>query len=125
MLTIIGSVLAGLIGGGIILIGAVYLWAPQAAPGFGIPGAPVADQAFRAWARVKGVRDVASGLFIAILLANGSAHLLGWFMLTATLIPVSDALIVLRSKGPRSAVYGIHGATALVMVVISVLLIAG
>ena len=38
---------------------------------------------------------------------------------------MSDALIVLRSKGPRSAVYGIHGATALVMVVISVLLIAG
>jgi hypothetical protein len=125
MLTTIGSVLAGLIGGGIILIGARYLWAPQGAPAFGIPGAPVADPAFRAWVRVKGVRDVASGLFIAILLANGSAHLLGWFMLTATLIPVCDALIVLSSKGPRSAVYGIHGATALVMVVISILLVAG
>jgi hypothetical protein len=46
-------------------------------------------------------------------------------MLAATLIPVGDALIVLRSKGPRAAVYGIHGATALVMAVITILLLAG
>jgi len=125
MLTTIGSVLAGLIGGGIILIGVRSFWAPQAATGFGIPRTPVTDPAFQSWLRVKGVRDVASGLFVAILLANGSAHLLGWFMLAATLIPVGDALIVLRSKGPKAAVYGIHGATALVMAVISVLLLAG
>ncbi len=125
MLTTIGSVLAGLIGGGIILIGARGFWAPQAASGFGIPRTPVADQGFQAWLRVKGVRDIASGLFVAILLANGSAHLLGWFMLAAALIPLGDALIVLRSKGPKAAVYGIHGATALVMVVISILLLAG
>jgi hypothetical protein len=125
MLTIIGSVLAGLIAGGIILVGACYFWAPQAASGFGIPHTPVADRSFQAWLRVKGVRDIASGLFVAILLANGSARLLGWFMLAAALIPVGDALIVLSSKGPRTAVYGIHGATALVMVVIAILLLAG
>ena len=44
-------------------------------------------------------------------------------MLAATGIPVGDALIVLRNKGPRSAVYGIHGATAAVMLAISVLLL--
>ena len=125
MLTPIGSVLAGLIGGGIILIGVRSFWAPQAATGFGIPRTPVTDPAFQSWLRVKGARDVASGLFVAILLANGSAHLLGWFMLAAALIPVGDALVVLRSKGPKAAVYGIHGATALVMVVIAVLLLAG
>ena len=125
MLTIIGSVLAGLIGGGIFLIGASYFWAPQSASGFGIPRTPVADRTFQSWLRVKGVRDIASGLFIAVLLANGSAHLLGWFILTATFIPVGDALIVLHSKGPKAAAYGIHAATALVMVVISVLLLAG
>ena len=39
MLTTIGSVLAGLIGGGIFLIGASYFWAPQSASGFGdVPG---------------------------------------------------------------------------------------
>jgi hypothetical protein len=125
MLTIIGSVLAGLIGAGIFFIGASYFWAPQVASGFGIPRVPVADPGFQSWIRVKGVRDIASGLFIAVMLANGSAHLLGWFILAATFIPVGDALIVLRSKGPKSAVYGIHGATALVMVVITILLLAG
>jgi uncharacterized membrane-anchored protein YitT (DUF2179 family) len=125
MLTTIGSVLAALIGAGIIFIGARAFWAPQAASDFGIPGTPVADRSFQAWLRVKGVRDIASGLFVAILLANGSARLLGWFMLAATLIPVGDALIVLRSKGPKTAGYGIHGATALVMAATTVLLLAG
>jgi hypothetical protein len=45
-------------------------------------------------------------------------------MLAATAIPVGDAAIVLRSHGPKSAVYAIHGATAAVMLVISVLLLA-
>lgn len=125
MLTIIGSVLAGLIAAGIIFIGARVFWAPQGATGFGIPGTPAGDQVFRAWLRVKGVRDIASGLFIAVLLANGHGHLLGWFMLVATFIPVGDALIVRHSKGPKAAVLGIHGATALVMAVITVLLLVG
>lgn len=65
-----------------------------------------------------------SGLFIFILLAAGSPRLLGWFMLAATGVPVGDALIVLASNGPKPAVYGVHGATAVVMLAISVLLIA-
>lgn len=44
-------------------------------------------------------------------------------MLVATVIPVGDALIVLRSNGPKVAVYGIHGITAVVMLAISVLLL--
>ncbi len=69
------------------------------------------------------MRDIASGLFIFIVLAGGSPHLLGWFMLVATGIAVGDALIVLRSNGPKAAVYGIHGGTAVVMLAISVLLL--
>jgi len=69
------------------------------------------------------VRDIASGLFIFILLAGATPHLLGWFMLAATGIPVGDALIVLRSNGPKAAAYGIHGTTAVVMLAISVLLL--
>jgi hypothetical protein len=30
-------------------------------------------------------------------------------MLAASLIPVGDAVIVLRSNGPKAAVYGIQG----------------
>jgi hypothetical protein len=123
MLTNVAYVLAGLIGAGIIFIGARAFWVPQAAVGFGIPGTPTEDRSFQAWLSVKAVRDIASGLFIFILLVGATPHLLGWFMLAATGIPVGDALIVLRSNGPKAAVYGIHGATAVVMLAISVLLL--
>jgi len=123
MLTNIAYVLAGLVGVGIIVIGARVLIAPGAATGFGIPGTPTDDRTFQAWLSVKGVRDIASGLFLFILLIAATPHLMGWFLLAATGIPVGDALIVLRSKGPKSAAYGIHGATALVMLVASVLLL--
>ncbi len=122
MLLTVASVLAGLIGAGIIVIGARALGAPQAAAGFGIPGTPTEDRAFRAWLSVKAVRDIASGLFVFILLFGATPHLLGWFMLAAAGIPVGDAVIVWRSNGPRAAVYGVHGATAVVMVAIAVLL---
>jgi hypothetical protein len=39
------------------------------------------------------------------------------------LAAAGNALIVLRSNGPKAAVYGIHGATAVVMLAISVLLL--
>jgi hypothetical protein len=123
MLTNVATVLAGLIGAGIIFIGARALWAPRAAVGFGIPDTPTEDRNFQAWLSVKAVRDIASGLFVFILLVGATRHLLGWFMLAAAGIPVGDALIVLRSKGPKAAAYGIHGATAVVMLVISVLLL--
>jgi uncharacterized protein DUF4267 len=44
-------------------------------------------------------------------------------MLAASVIPVGDAVIVLRSNGPKTAVYGIHSATAVVMLAIGVLLL--
>jgi len=123
MLTNIANVLAGLIGAGIIFIGARAFWAPQAAVGFGIPGTPTEDRTFQAWLSVKAVRDIASGVFVFILLVAATPQVLGWFMLAASGIPVGDALIVLRSNGPKAAAYGIHGATAVVMLVISVLLL--
>ena len=123
MLTNVAYVLAGLSGAGIIVIGARALWAPQAAAGFGIPGTPTDDRAFQAWLSVKAVRDIASGLFVFVLLAGATPHLLGWFMLAATGIPLGDALIVLRSNGPKATAYGVHGATAVVMLAISLLLL--
>ncbi len=123
MLTNVAYVLAGLIGAGIIVIGARAFWAPQAAVGFGIPGTPAGDRTFRAWLSVKAVRDIASGVFIFIVLAAATPQVLGWFMLAAAGIPAGDALVVWRSHGPRAVVYGVHGATAVVMLAISVLLL--
>jgi len=120
MLTTIASIISGVIGVGIILLGARFLLAPQAAAtGYGVPVQPARAQAPFGnpypWLYVKGIRDIASGIFLLILLANRAPHLLGAFMAAATLIPVGDAVIVLRSGGTRATAFGIHGATAAVM----------
>ncbi|MEV4893195.1 DUF4267 domain-containing protein [Nonomuraea sp. NPDC055795] len=123
MLSIIATVLAGLLGAGVIFMGAQFFWAPQAAAGFGIPGTPTEDSTFRAWLSVKAVRDMGAGLLILVVLVGGTTHLLGWVMLAAAFMPVGDAVIVLRSKGPKATAYGVHAATAAVMVVIGALLL--
>jgi hypothetical protein len=123
VLITIATVLAGLIGVGIIVIGCLQIWAPQGSAGFGIPGTPAGDPTFQAWLKVKSARDIASGVFVFLLIVAAPSHLLGWFMLAAAGIPAGDALIVWRSKGPRSAYLGVHGATAAVMLVISGLLL--
>ncbi|MEV6967107.1 DUF4267 domain-containing protein [Hamadaea sp. NPDC051192] len=125
MLTTIADVLTGLIGVAVIVMGVSAFLAPQAAAGFGIPETPTEDHAFRAWLSVKAVRDIAAGVFILILLVGATPHLLGWFMLAAAGIPIGDALIVLRSNGPKATAYGVHAATAAVMLVTSALLLAG
>ncbi len=128
MLTTLAFIVSGVIGVGIIFIGARFLLAPGgAAAGYGVPVEPAAGQTPGhdpyPWLYVKGVRDIASGIFIFILLANGAPHLLGAFMAAAGLIPVGDAVIVLRSGGTRAAAYGIHGATAGVILAASAALL--
>jgi hypothetical protein len=49
-------------------------------------------------------------------------HVLGWFELAASTIPIGDAIIVLRSNGPKATVYGVHGATAVVLLATAALL---
>lgn len=123
MLSTSALVLAALSAAGMVLIGVNAFRAPQAATGFGIPATPTADPVFRAWLTVKGVRDIACGLFVIVLLIGATPQLLGWFLLTAAAIPVGDALIVLRSDGSRATAYGVHGATAAALVGIAVLLL--
>jgi hypothetical protein len=128
MITTIASIVSGAIGVGIILIGARFLLAPQvAAAGYGVPVEPAGAQAPAGgpypWLCVKGVRDIASGIFLLILLANRAPHLLGAFMAAASLIPIGDAAIVLRSGGTRAAAFGIHGVTAAVMLAASAALL--
>lgn len=121
--TTIGYVLAGVIAAAIIFVGARFLAAPRvAAAGYGVP-ADVDQPAIRAYLSVKGIRDIASGLFVIILMIAGATHLVGWIILAATIIPITDAAIVLRSGGAKSIAYGVHGATAAVMLVTTALLL--
>ena len=124
MLTTLAFIVSGLIGVGIIFIGARFLLAPQAAAaGYGVPVEPPGVQTQTGspypWLYVKGVRDIVSGIFIFILLANRAPHLLGAFMAVASITPVGDAVIVLRSGGTLATAIGIHGATAAVVLAAS------
>jgi hypothetical protein len=123
-LTTIAYVLAGVLAVAIIAIGARFLLAPRvAAAGYGV--SPDLDQpGVRAYLSVKGIRDIATGLFVIVLMIAGATPLIGWVMLAATLIPLADAAIVLRNGGSRAVAFGIHGATAAVMLVTTALLLA-
>ncbi|OBJ49056.1 DUF4267 domain-containing protein [Mycobacterium sp. 1423905.2] len=122
--TAVAYTLAGLVAAGIIFIGARFIVAPRvAAAGYGV-AQDLAGPAARAYLSVKGIRDIASGLFVFILMAAGATHVLGWVILAATIIPLADAAIVLGNGGPRSIALGVHGVTAAVMLVTAALLLA-
>ena len=121
-MTVVGYVLAGLLAAAIIVIGARFLVAPRvAAAGYGVPVDP--DQAGGAYLSAKGVRDIATGLFVIILMLASATQLVGWVMLAATIIPLADAGIVLRAGGPKAIAWGVHGGTAAVMLVTAALLL--
>ncbi len=121
--TTIGYILAGLLAAGIIFIGARFLVAPRvAAAGYGVQ-ADLTRSSAGAYLSAKGVRDVASGLIVIVLMVLGATQLLGWAILAATIIPLADAAIVLGNGGPRSIAWGVHGITAAVMLVTAALLL--
>ena len=121
--TAVAYTLAGLIAAGIIFIGARFVVAPRAAAaGYGVQP-DLGEPSVGAYLSVKGVRDIASGLFVFILMAAGATHLLGWVILAATIIPVADAIIVLGNGGRKSTALGVHGLTAVVMLMTSALLL--
>jgi Domain of unknown function (DUF4267) len=125
VLTKIGYGLSGLIGLGITAIGARFIWKPQvAAAQYGLTTRQKGGDT-DPYLAVKGVRDIASGAVVFVLLAAGKPHILGRFMVAATIIPVGDGIIVLRRGGPRATAYGVHGATAAAMLATAALLFGG
>jgi hypothetical protein len=123
MTTVIGYTLAGLLAAGIIVIGVRFLVAPgTAAAGYGV--LPDLDQpSTRAYLSGKGIRDIATGLFVVVLMVAGATPLIGWIILAATVIPIADAAIVMRHGGAKSVAYGVHGGTAVVMLITAGLLL--
>ncbi|NDZ96557.1 DUF4267 domain-containing protein [Streptomyces sp. SID6673] len=116
----IGLVLSWIGGLGIVAIGAAYLAKNEKnAAGFGLPVLPASDA--RGWWQVKGIRDVTSGLLV-IVFTFAARDQLALLVLVLALIPLGDMWIVLSNEGDRKAALGIHGATALAMIVAAVLL---
>jgi hypothetical protein len=114
---------AGLVAVGIIAIGGFYLLAPERIlGGFGLkPPAPDADT--RAWLRLKGIRDIASGLVLLALMLTADARTVGIALLVFAVIPLGDMSIVLGSGGSKSTALSVHGVTCAVMLVASLFLI--
>jgi hypothetical protein len=124
MLTTVGSALSGVIAVAITLMAARYLLDPRpAAAGFGISGEIGETAQGSAWLAVKATRDIAVAIVITILLVNGAPRLLGSLMLAVALIPIADGTIVLRSGGPKAVAFGVHWATAALMLIVAALLI--
>lgn len=92
-----------------------------AAAGFGIDPWPRGDAA--GYFVVKGVRDIAYGLTALVLLLLGQRRALGWVVLAHVIIPVGDCLAVLTHGGSAAQALGVHGAAAVVVTVVGLLLL--
>ncbi|MDB5087195.1 MAG: hypothetical protein JWR09_1189 [Mucilaginibacter sp.] len=110
-----------LIAAGIIFVGARFIVNPsEGAAGFGIPFSNTADYAY---GRIKGIRDIFSGLVLLPLLWLRMRRAVAYVFTSAIIIPATDCLIVLATNGPGDVPHMlIHGGTAVFMVFVSVLL---
>jgi hypothetical protein len=115
--------LAVLVSVGIIMIGCLYVLSPERIlGGFGLkPPAPDADT--RAWLRLKGIRDIASGLAVLTLMLTTNSRTVGIVLLVFALIPFGDMLNVLLSGGRKATAFSVHGVTCVVMLFAGLLLI--
>jgi hypothetical protein len=100
----------------IIAIGIGYLANPRAmTQSFGLP-LPESGANIAWWLRLKGIRDVASGVLVLSFVGLGEARGAGLVLLVEAVIPIGDMPVILAAKGRRKTAFGIHGVTAAVMV---------
>jgi hypothetical protein len=110
---------------GIMGIGVMYLFRPRVMThNFGLP-LPAEGRNTTWWLRLKGSRDIVSGLVVLALMAWGTPHLLGIVLLIEAIIPTSDMSTILAAKGSTSTAFGVHGLTAALMVASAIPLIIG
>lgn len=117
-ITTVLAVLCGLAG---LYFGLNFLLNPQAAAGFGITPGPVGDAA--GYLVVKGVRDIAYGLVVLVLLARGHRQTLGVVVLIDALIPLGDGLAVGTHGGSWVTASEIHFSSAVLVLITAALLL--
>ena len=115
--------LSGLVAVGIIGLGSFYVLAPQRMTGsFGLKP-PASDFDTRNWLRLKGLRDIVSGLVVLTLMLTTDTRTVGIVLLVFALIPFGDMSTVLGSGGSKSTALTVHGAAAVMMVFLGLFLI--
>ncbi len=109
----------------IIAIGTMYIASPTAATrGFGLP-LPGDGTDIAWWLRLKGVRDIVSGLTVLAFMAWDAPRGVGIVLLVEAIIPLGDMLLVLAARGSTRSAFGVHGLTAAVMVLAAIPLTIG
>ena len=113
-----------LVATGIIFVGARFIIDPATgATGFGISFSSPNDIAF---GRVKGIRDIFSGVVLLPLLLLRMRRAAAYVFTAAIIIPATDCLIILTYNGPADITHLlIHGLTAVYMMITSFLLFRG
>jgi hypothetical protein len=114
--------LAVLVSVGIIVIGCFYIAFPkQIMGGFGLKP-PASDADTLAWLRLKGIRDVSTGLAVLTLLLTTNSRTVGIVLLVFAIIPFGDMSNVLISGGRKVTAFSVHGVTCGVMLLAGLLL---
>lgn len=109
----------------IIAIGIMYLLNPRAATqSFGLP-LPEEGTNIAWWLRLKGVRDIVSGLVVLALMMWAGPRMVGIVLLIEAIIPLGDMSLILAAKGSAKRALGIHGVTASLMILAAIPLIIG
>src|SRR3974377_294675 len=116
-------IIAALAAVGIIVIGCFYIASPERLTGsFGLkPPAPDTDT--RAWLRLKGIRDIASGLVVLAMMLAADSRSVGIVLLVLAIIPFGDMSNILASGGRGAPAFSVDGVTCAVMLVVGLLLI--
>jgi hypothetical protein len=116
-------ILAVIMAAAVMVIGGFYLLSPQRiSASFGLqPPAP--DAGTRAWLRLKGIRDLASGLVVLAMTLTAQSRLVGIALLVFAIVPFGDMSIILGSGGRKAAAFSVHGVTCAAMLVVGLLLI--
>jgi hypothetical protein len=115
--------MAMLVALGIIFVGIRFIAIPQtAAQAFGIPFSSTQDLVF---GRIKGIRDIFSGIVLLPLLLLRMRTATAYVFTAAIIIPATDCLLVLLTNGLDVPHMLIHGLTAAFMAITSFLLLNG
>src|ERR1700754_4005593 len=106
---------------GIIFIGVRFIIVPEAgADGFGISFLDPRDDVY---GKIKGIRDIFSGLMLLPLLWMRMRTATAWVFTVTIIVPVTDGLIILATNGIHDVAHlMIHWGTALVMMATSMML---
>ena len=114
---------AVLVSVGIMVIGCFYFISPERVSGSFRLKPPAPDADTPAWLRLKGIRDLASGLAVLTLMLTTDSRTVGIVLLVFAIIPFGDMSNILVSGGRKVTAFSIHGVTCAVMLFAGLLLI--